>query len=71
MNVELIDLPENRSYVSLDRSSISAGRRQFSQEKFQQYVEVDQEYGLSLTDFAIFGDRSPGDYQKVRLLTKI
>ena len=32
---------------------------------------MDQEYGLSLGDFEIFGDRSLNGYQKVKLLTKL
>ena len=48
--------------MSLNKSSISAGRVQFSQKKLEQYVEVDPEHGFNLTDFEIFGDRSPEGY---------
>ena len=36
----------------------------FVKEKFYEYIDVDNEHGISFSDFTIFGDRSPEGYKK-------
>lgn len=38
--------------------------------KFEQYIEMENETGLSVKEFSIFGDRVPSGYTKVRLFQK-
>ena len=42
----------------------------FVKEKFYEYIDVDNDHGISFSDFTIFGDRSPEGYKKEKLISK-
>ena len=47
------------------------GKAQFSGDKFNEYVEMEEAFGLSVNEYSIFGDRAPPGYTKIRLFSKL
>ena len=44
--------------------------KRFLKTRFNEYIDVDDKYGMSYVDYALFGDRKPEGYEKIRLISK-
>lgn len=51
-------------------SNTSVATSQFAFEKYQEYDNTDDAYGMNQQEKDIFGDRNPEDHEKIRIISK-